>query len=161
MRFTRAHLGPSGPWWLHDRVEGKFPIDTNTTILDAALDGDKVSLRVKTEGAGERVLLADHVIAGTGYEVDVDRVEFIDIALARQIRRLERAPKLSRHFESSVDGLFFIGASAAASFGPLVRFVAGSSFAVPVVARHLARRAHRPVRAQAPRPRASAVSPTE
>jgi hypothetical protein len=50
-----------------------------------------------------------------------------------------RAPRLTRHFESSVPGLYFVGAGAMLSFGPLFRFVSGAAYAAPTVARHLAR----------------------
>jgi len=43
------------------------------------------------------------------------------------------------NFESSLKGLSFVGAAAAFSFGPLLRFVAGAEFAAPTVARHLTR----------------------
>ncbi|MGH2345986.1 MAG: NAD(P)-binding domain-containing protein [Chloroflexota bacterium] len=138
VRFTRAHLGPGGAWWLHDRVEGKFPIHRQASVLQATAKDGKVCLRIAEDGIGEHDILTDHVVAGTGYEVDVDRVEFISRELAREIRRIERAPKLSRHFESSVRGLYFIGPASAFSFGPLFRFVTGSTYAAPVVARHLA-----------------------
>lgn len=138
VQFTRTHLGPSGAWWLRDRVEGKIPIHEQTAVLRATARDNRVSLRVREDGTGERDIVTDHVIAGTGYQVDVDRVAFIDADLARSIRRIERAPALSRHFESSVRGLYFIGPASAASFGPLFRFVAGAAYTVPVVARHLA-----------------------
>jgi hypothetical protein len=140
LRFTHTHLGPGGAWWLRDRVEGKIPIDTDASVVRATVQGQKIHLRVLQDGTTLHELVADHVIAGTGYEVDVDRLPFISPELATNIRRLERAPRLSRHFESSVRGLYFIGVAAAASFGPLLRFVAGSRFAVSTVARHLATR---------------------
>ena len=87
---------------------------------------------------GDREIVSDHVIAGTGYEVDVDRIPFLDPALCSSITRIERAPRLSRSFESSVPGLYFIGPSAAFSFGPLLRFACGAEFAAPRLARHLA-----------------------
>jgi hypothetical protein len=135
--FTRAHLGPAPAWWLRDRVVGKFPVQHYTSVLDASVRADRVVLRVREANVGEYEIEADQVVAGTGYEVDVDRIAFLDTRLAAQIRRYDRAPRLSRHFESSVPGLFFIGPVAAASFGPLVRFVAGSEFTVRVVTNRL------------------------
>ncbi|MGA8357285.1 MAG: hypothetical protein WB772_08045 [Xanthobacteraceae bacterium] len=41
---------------------------------------------------------------------------------------------MSGGFESSVDGLHFIDASAVASFGPLLRFIAGAGFAARRIA---------------------------
>jgi len=55
---------------------------------------------------------------------------------------------LANGLESSVPGLHFIGASAVASFGPLLRFVAGTGFAARTVTRAVLadRRAARQVR---------------
>jgi hypothetical protein len=39
---------------------------------------------------------------------------------------IDRYPKLSTGFQSSVRGLHFVGASAAGSFGPLMCFIAGA-----------------------------------
>ncbi len=139
LRFTKHHLGPFSAWWLRDRVEGKFPIHTYTSVLDASDQDGRVVLTVAEQGVGEHAIAGDHVIAGTGYEVDLRRVPFMDSGLVDQIGLWEKMPRLSRHFESSVPGLFFIGPVAAESFGPLVRFIAGAEFTVGVVAPHLAR----------------------
>jgi len=47
------------------------------------------------------------------------------------------APVLDRHVESSVPDLFFAGVLAAPSFGPLMRFIAGTHFSGPRIARRL------------------------
>jgi hypothetical protein len=122
-------------------VDGLFPVQHHTSILEARVEDDKVSLRVREEGVGEYDILADYVVAGTGYAFDVDRIAFLDPQLAAQVERWDKAPKLNRHFESSVSGLYFIGPITAPSFGPLVRFVAGSHFAVRAISGHLARTA--------------------
>jgi cation diffusion facilitator CzcD-associated flavoprotein CzcO len=140
--FTRKHLGPAPAWWLRDRVEGKFPVLVNTSVLGSAIVNGKVVLRAREEGVGEYEIAADQVFAGTGYETDIDRIAFVSKDLARAIQRWDlqpKAPRLSRHFESSVPGLYFMGPIAAPSFGPLVRFVAGSAFAVGSTAQHLSR----------------------
>ena len=142
VRLTRRHLGPFGTWWVRDAIEGKVPVLARTRITRARDDGSGVVLTLRDD-AGERELRTDHVIAGTGYEVDVDRIPFLDPDLARAVERVVRAPKLSRAFESSVPGLYFVGPSAMFSFGPLVRFVCGAEFAAPAVARHLGRTATR------------------
>lgn len=135
--FTRKHLGPITAWWLTERGQGKFPISEWTSVIAAAPTAGGVQLRVRAVDGIERELTAEHVIAGTGYEPDVDRIPFMDQALASNVQRYDRAPRLSRHFESSVDGLYFMGPIAAFSFGPLVRFVAGAYFAIPAIASHL------------------------
>jgi thioredoxin reductase len=139
VRLVRTLLGPSGAWWLRDRVEGKVPIHSYCRVVSATPVGDRVSLRLREEGKGERTIEVDHVVAGTGYEPDVDRLPFLHRDLQSRIKRVERAPALSRHFESSVKGLFFVGPVAAFSFGPLFRFVAGVEYTAPVVASRLAR----------------------
>jgi hypothetical protein len=83
-------------------------------------------------------LIADHVIAATGFRVAVKRIPFLDPALVTAIRQVDGAPRLSRHFESSVRGLHFIGPASANSFGPLVRFAAGAGFTARRLSRHLA-----------------------
>jgi cation diffusion facilitator CzcD-associated flavoprotein CzcO len=137
LRFLHTHLGPGGAWWLRDRVEGTLPIETDTQVVEAVAEGDKVRLTL-IQGGETRDLLTEFVVVGTGYDVDVDRIGFIEPRLAGRIRRLERAPLLSRFFESSVSGLYFVGPSSTASFGTLFRFVAGAKYTVAHVARHLA-----------------------
>lgn len=119
--------------------------------MAARAEGNSVVLSVRDPG-GEREVRAHAVIAGTGFEVDVDRLPFLDPELRGQVRRIEHAPSLDRHFQSSVPGLYFAGVSAMFTFGPLVRFVCGTSFCSPVLARHLARESQRGL----PPPKASA-----
>jgi FAD-dependent urate hydroxylase len=69
----------------------------------------------------ERV--ADHLLLGTGYRVDIRSHDFLDPGLAAAVRTTNGYPVRSRFFESSVDGLCFLGAVAAVSAGPGMRFV--------------------------------------
>lgn len=87
--------------------------------------GDEVVLRL--DDGGERRF--DHVLLGTGYQVDAAKYDFLPTELARSIQQLDGYPKLSSGFCCSVPGLHFIGATAARSFGPLLYFVAGTDFA--------------------------------
>ena len=82
----------------------------------------------------------DHVVAGSGYTIDVDRLTFLDDALRNKIYRLERSPKLNATFESSVPGLRFVGAASAMSFGPLFRFVVGADYTARTISRDVATR---------------------
>jgi hypothetical protein len=138
VRFTRGYLGPAGPWWLTDRFWDKVPYRLRTQVAGAKSLGDKVLLELLEEGERRSAQTFDHVIAGTGYEPNVDALKFVAPELRAAIRRVERAPALSRNFESSVPGLYFAGPAAAFSFGPLLRFVTGASVAAPLVANHLA-----------------------
>jgi hypothetical protein len=97
-----------------------------------------VRLTLGEPGRDPRTMDVDHVIAGTGYVSDVDRLLYLDDEFRRLIRRVERAPALSMNFESSVPGAYFVGPITAFCFGPLFRFVAGAKYAAPALARHLA-----------------------
>jgi NADPH-dependent 2,4-dienoyl-CoA reductase/sulfur reductase-like enzyme len=78
---------------------------------------------------------ADHVFLGTGFRIDVSRLELLAPELVSSLELVDGYPVLDRRFESSVPGLHFVGAPAAWSFGPLMRFVAGTGFAARAVAR--------------------------
>ena len=138
VKFSRTHLGPSGAWWLRERLEG-LPIHLNCRIVEAKTRGERVLLKVSQAGREDREIEADLVVAGAGFEIDVDRLTFMDLKLRGLIQRVERAPKLDRHFQSSVEGLHFVGPASVLSFGPLFRFIAGAAYAAPALARHLAR----------------------
>jgi FAD-dependent urate hydroxylase len=139
--FVKNHLPAEGAWWLRDRVENRIPIQFGTRVVEARKAGGRVSLGLRLAGdRSKRTLIVDHVIAGSGYDIDVERLRFIDPKLLRGIKRLERAPKLNARFETSVQGLYFIGPASAMSFGPLFRFVVGAEYTVGIVSSHLAAR---------------------
>jgi len=137
-RLVKNHLPPEGAWWLRERVENRMPVHVGTTVAAAREVGGRAALRLRIANDGvERELLVDHVIAGTGYDIDVERLAFLDSTLRGAIKRLGRAPSLNANFETSVPGLSVIGPSSAVSFGPLFRFVAGSEYTAGVVSAHL------------------------
>lgn len=142
IRFTRRYLGPSGAWWLRERFEGKVPVRPLCEVVSARVESGRAVLRLREDGK-EREIRVDHVIAGTGFEIDVDRLPFLAHSLREDLARIEKAPRVDRHFQSSIAGLYFVGVSAMFNFGPLVRFVTGTSYCAPIVARHLARHVQR------------------
>jgi FAD-dependent urate hydroxylase len=78
----------------------------------------------------------EHVIAATGYRADIDRLSFVDKEIRSRIKRVGKLPILSSNFECSMPGLYVVGNGAAASFGPLMRFVFGCEFAARRVSQH-------------------------
>jgi hypothetical protein len=108
-------------------------------VLEADAAGGGARLVVEREGEPSQTIFTDHVVAATGYRVDLARLDFLGPKLRRRLRLTGSSPALSRDFESSVPGLYFMGASAADSFGPLLRFAFGADFAVKRVSRRLAR----------------------
>ncbi len=142
-RLARAYteLGPAGSWWLRPRFEGLVPTLLGRRIVSAIAEPGGVRL-VLDGPAGREELLTGRIVAATGYAPDLARLAFLDEDLRGEIRLAGGAPALDRGFQCSADGLYFAGYSAAASFGPVMRFVFGTAFAAPRIARELA-----PVRA--------------
>jgi cation diffusion facilitator CzcD-associated flavoprotein CzcO len=140
IEVTRRLFGPSGAWWITHRFQGKVPTLPYQDILSATPKGDRLALRLRdTQTSTEKEVVIDKLICGTGYEPDLEVIPFFDKTLAARVARIERAPRLKEGFESSVSRLYFVGASAMFSYGPLLRFVAGTPFAAPAVAEHLLR----------------------
>ncbi len=127
--FVRTVLGPSGAWWLRDRVQGRLDVLTGHSVRAAVEYEGKARLTLDDRNGGTVVLDADHVLAATGYRVDVDRIELLAPELRRRVRRTGGSPQLDAGFQSSVPGLYFTGLAAAATFGPVLRFVCGTGFA--------------------------------
>jgi thioredoxin reductase len=117
-------IRPAGALWLRSRLSD-VPIRLGSTVEAADPAGDV--LRVQLSDGD--TLMVDHVLFGTGYRVDVSRYPFLDAELARGIQVADGYPVLRRGLESSVPGLHFVGAPAAWSFGPILRFVSGGWFA--------------------------------
>jgi hypothetical protein len=70
--------------------------------------------------------------------VALSRLAFLDSTLRSRIRSTIDSPILGRSFESSMPGLYFVGITAANSFGPLLRFAFGANYAAKRLSRHLA-----------------------
>jgi hypothetical protein len=64
--------------------------------------------------------------------------------LARSLRINDGYPALTAGFEASVPGLHFLGAPASGTFGPLMRFVAGTRYAAIGLTRCIVGRAATP-----------------
>ncbi|WP_405593184.1 FAD-dependent oxidoreductase [Streptomyces sp. NBC_01092] len=136
--LVRHVLGPLGAWWLRDRFEGKAEITEVARIIRADAPDRRPVLTVRTDDGRTRQLSADHVIAGTGYRVDIAAMDFLSPELCTELAVSRGTPKLGAGYCSSVPGLYFTGLPAAASYGPVMRFVCGTQFASPRLARHLA-----------------------
>lgn len=145
LELVRRILGPSGAWWLRDRFTDDITVHENRPVIGAAVHDGRVNLWLRDPTGGQTVLSADHVVAATGYRVDVDRMIFIDASTRAALRRTGGSPALDASFRSSVPGLYFPGLSAAATFGPLQRFVCGTGFAATRIGAAVAARTRQPV----------------
>jgi FAD-dependent urate hydroxylase len=122
-RFGARCLRPGAAAWLRPRFEG-VRVLSGERIHSAVVAGERIVLMLDHGTA-----VFDHVLLGTGYKIDVERLGFLDAGLLAALARRGGAPLLGAGFESSVPGLHFVGASAVASYGPLMRFIAGAGFA--------------------------------
>ena len=112
---------------------------TGHTIRDAAAITGGV--RLALDGPRQSVLEAEHVIAGTGFRVDITRLPFLPATLRSAIKTLNGYVLVSRMGETSVPGLYFTGASTLLSIGPSSRFIAGTHSLSSVLAKSVAKRA--------------------
>ncbi|HXB58879.1 MAG TPA: NAD(P)-binding domain-containing protein [Candidatus Acidoferrales bacterium] len=136
-------LGPAPAWFIKKDIVGKVALHPGLSIKQVRVENGKVKLEVTNSTGAPETLEADHLIAATGYRVDLRRLPFFDAALLAQIQSVQNTPVLSSNFESSLQGLYFIGTSAANTFGPLLRFAVGAKFTARRLSRHLAKSALR------------------
>lgn len=142
----RRAIRPAGSEWLRPRL-ADVPIHARRSVARARAEGREV---VVTLDDGTRCA-CDHVLLATGYQVDATRYPFVAPELLRGLRHAGGYPLLNGAMESSIPGLHFLGAPAALSFGPLMRFVSGSHYAATRLVRALARESVR-IPTVAPRP---------
>jgi hypothetical protein len=129
-------IRPAASAWLHTRTD-RVRMTPGHTIVKAEPRGGQ--LRLTLSAAEHRHV--DHLLLGTGYQVDIRRYPFLAPELTGRLELVDGYPVLGPGLESSIAGLHFVGSSAAYSFGPVMRFVTGSWYSAPAVARRvLARR---------------------
>ena len=149
LRLIRSHLGPKSPWHMKTR----FDVGVRTHLGRSITAAREVDGRVELSLSGGQTVTTDHVVAATGYYPDLARLEFLSDDLRRSVRTHSRMPMVSRWFESSVPGLYFVGPAAVDTFGPLMRFMVGAEYVAPRIAYRLAQRAGAPVSIAQARPR--------
>jgi thioredoxin reductase len=136
--IVRRTLGPAGGWFMKDRVIGRIPMLVGSSLEDAKVKQDRVHLKIRGADGALQELCADHVIAATGYKLDLQRFDFLSAEISSRLRAVDGTPILSSSMESSIPGLYFMGAIAANSFGPVMRFAFGARFAATRIDRALA-----------------------
>lgn len=127
-RITERCLLATAGVHLRARLQDTVVNETRQ-ICDVRRETDRVALALDS---GTR--LFDHVLLATGYRPDVGKISAL-APLHHGITTRDGSPILSAGMESSLRGLHFAGSSAVASFGPLLRFIAGAGFAARSIAR--------------------------
>ena len=140
LRIVRTTLGPAPGYFMRDRVIGRVTVHYGLQVAQAKPNAGGILLTLASESGEKREFQADHVICGTGYKSELARLPFLDETLLSRINAVQGTPILSANFECSMPRLYFVGAIAANTFGPVLRFACGAEFAAPRVARHLGRR---------------------
>src|SRR5690348_7013739 len=134
-------FGPKGAWWLRERVEGVLDVMTGHRLRSAEPHGSGVRLHL--DGPKRSSVTADHVIAGTGFRIDMARLSFLSEEIRAGLVTRANCPMVNRAGESTVPGLYFAGAHTAVSLGPGVRFISGTHATAAQLARSVARRARK------------------
>jgi thioredoxin reductase len=139
---VRKTLGPAPPWFTREQIDGKVPFHLGVEIISTEVRRGRPALLLKDAEGNQRSVEVDHVIAATGYQVDLERLQFLSQTVRKKIRTTGNAPALSASFESSVPRLYFVGVSSANSFGPVTRFAFGADY----TARRISKRLIKPIR---------------
>jgi cation diffusion facilitator CzcD-associated flavoprotein CzcO len=142
-RAIASHTHAAGGWFMREQVESIIPTLLGRTLIKAEAQHGRVELTLETRDGSHEVEIFDHVVAATGYRVDLKRIPFLSEALKAQIELVGSSPWVSDNFETSVPGLYSIGLSAMQMFGPLLRFMVGAEFVAPRLSAHLDRTAER------------------
>ena len=144
-RVAYRCIRPAASGWLYERTRD-VQLTLDASVASATASGDTLRLTL-SDGTVREI---ERIVLATGYDVRADRHTLLSDSLHGQLRCRDGAPLLGPGFESSVPGLHFVGAYAAASYGPIMRFVSGTPFTGRAIAAHLAHdRRPAPLRTQA------------
>jgi len=120
-RIAHRSIRPACSYFVKVRVGGiNLTTATEVKQADAFEEGVRLSL---SDGTTREV---DHLMFGTGYRVDVSRYPFLGGTVRGALQVVDGYPVLRKGLETSVAGLHMLGAPAARSVGPTMRFVSGS-----------------------------------
>ena len=103
LRLVKRVLGPLGAWWLADRVVGRVPILNGHAVRGATQDASGVALTTSCTDGQHTTIRVDHVLAATGYRVDLAK-------LGVPRARAAPADPADRHLPAAVRLLRVLGA---------------------------------------------------
>ena len=127
-RVAHRCIRPAAAHWLRSRMR-TVRMTTGRRVVEAT--PTEAGLRLRLSDHSERFV--DHLLLATGYQMDVTRLSFLADDIADGLAVHDGYPSLSRGLESSVPGLHFVGAAAAESSVPIMRFVVGTVYAAHAV----------------------------
>jgi hypothetical protein len=141
-RLVKGFLGPAEGGVLCGRSPDKVAVMAGRRVTAAEASGRRAVLWIDSDDGGRQCVETDHIIASTGFRPNIRRLPFLGTEIKSQLKLVGSASELSARFESSVPGLFMVGAAATSSFGPVLRFARGAKFAARHLSNLLARTSH-------------------
>lgn len=132
-RIAYRCIRPAASAWLIPRT-ASTRMTLGRAVAAVAATPDELDLRLD-DGTRRRV---DRVVLATGFDIRADRHPLLGPELRSELRTVAGMPVLGAGLESSIQGLHFVGAFAAGSFGPVMRFVSGTPFTARALAAHVA-----------------------
>ncbi len=104
-----------------------------TEVVEVTPAGDDELRVLLSDGTG---LAVDRVVFGSGYRADLTKVPYL-AGVLKHVKVSSGFPVLDEAFQTSLDGLYVTGFSAAQDFGPFFGFVKGSPAAATLIVRDL------------------------
>jgi hypothetical protein len=129
---SRRSTKPAVATWLTHRLEG-VPIRTSVSLKSAVPDSDH--LRVTLSDGSEET--CQHIMFATGFRVNLAKYSFLSPELLRSIDQVDGYPRLKAGLECSIPGLHFLGAPSGWSYGPMARFVSGTTYSPGALTRFI------------------------
>ena len=99
---------PEGGWFSKERVMGRVPMLLGCSPIGAEIKQGEVHLQLLRADGSEHRVVVDHVIAATGYRVDLAKLKFLSNTIQSNLKLAYNMPILSAQFESSVPGLYLL-----------------------------------------------------
>jgi hypothetical protein len=128
-RAVRRWAPPAGGWIMKEKLEHGPALLLGCTLRRAEIRDGRVHLELTTLENTKRKVVVEHVIAATGFKVDLRKLAFLSPDIQSQLKAFENTPVLSSGLQSTISGLYFAGPTSANSFGPVMRFAFGAGFA--------------------------------
>ena len=136
-RIVKTTLTPAASWPMKERFAARVPVLLGYDVETAEVHENRVHLLLRGRN-GSTPHIADHVIAATGYEVDLRRLTFLDGEILSAVNVINNTPALSPYFETSVPGLYLVGFASKYCFGPVMQFACGAHWMATRLSRRLA-----------------------
>src|SRR5262249_32937416 len=86
--LVQRYLMPAPGWFVRERFEGQVGHLSGHSLCSAAVVGNQVALCLEDSERRALSLRTDHVIAATGYRLDIDMLGFLDEKLRRGLLRV-------------------------------------------------------------------------